>query len=177
MTKMNLFGQGSTGTFAIWAGEDDAPFHNPLDHLSNGRVKFHSSLRYVKVIDERSFNVSFSARTSFNGDFYVASTGTFTQNRVLFAHGQSGQPWCLASARIAGQDVAFTGSLPVQRGTFHPSGTPSAWARWVTIGVDNSNVNVFEYTVVQRDAETGFAGLTMPAITIPIKIWVTDKVR
>jgi hypothetical protein len=149
---------GSTGVVAIYTGSDDAPFSSPLSHLSNGRLKYHSSLDYPKVIDQRVRSVTFPSRTG--------SGGVFTQSHTLFAHGRGGQPWVLASAKIGSNDVALTGSVPVQRAmdvTFE-----SQWARWVTVGADSTNVYAFEYTVKPTN-------YVLPAITIPFTIWVTDE--
>jgi hypothetical protein len=55
---------GSTGVVAIYEGADDLPFSQPLNHLSNGRLKFHSSLSYPKVVSERAVSLALPARTS-----------------------------------------------------------------------------------------------------------------
>jgi hypothetical protein len=177
MAKVTLRGRGSDGKVAIWTGDDDDPFDSPLDHLD--RLKFHSSLDYPKVIDEWSGTVNFPARTEhrsspFSG--YFADNGVVTQSYTLFAHGRGGQPWILGSAEVGGANVAFVGSVPVQQAIddFSPFG-PEPWVRWVSIGADDTNVYAFEYTVVTRNASTEFSGIRMPAISIPIKIWVTDE--
>ena len=151
---VTLRGRGSDGRVAIYTGNDDAPFDNPLGHLS--RLKFHSSLDYPKIVYRRTVNVTFPSRTS------TARVGTWTQSFNLFAHGRPGQPWVLASARIAGVDVAFCGSVPVQHVT--------QWARWVSVGSDGSHVRAFEYTVMPT-----IEIYKLPAITIPITVWVTDE--
>ncbi|WP_072389903.1 hypothetical protein [Hyphomicrobium sp. CS1GBMeth3] len=190
MARVTLRGRGSDGRVAIWTGEDDDPFNDPLDHLS--RVKYHSELGYPKVISEWTGNVNFTARTSWNPGDGGAVNGWRTSDSVrvvthnLFAHGLSGQPWVLGSVNIGGVDVAFTGSVPVQMGvrSSSSSGAPSGdgknpWARWVTLGADGTNVALFEYCVVGRWASGGNAnasGIYMPAITLPVTVWVTDEI-
>lgn len=174
--------RAAAGAFAIYSvptltSTDDAPLTDPYNHLS--RLKIHSAFKYRKVIDERTINVTFSARTSWNSTFsnYVTSVGEYTAEHFLFAHGRPGKPRCLASANAGGKNPAFTGSLPVQQGTLYPGGAPSPWARWVSIGCDGTNVYAFEYNVVSRIPASNYSGIYMPAITVPITVWVTEKVR
>lgn len=191
MSQVTLRGRGSDGRVAIWTGEDDAPFHTPLDHLD--RVKFHSHLDYPKVIQEWSDNVTFSARTTWNPSIptpvnrWSTSENTRVVTHNLFVHGRSGQPWVLGSVKIGGEDVAFTGSVPVQMGIISAAsnGTPSGsgespWARWVTLGADETNVSLFEYSVVGRwqtsNSNNNASGIYMPQITLPITVWVTDEI-
>lgn len=154
---------GTTGVVAIYDGPDDAPFTTPLDHLANGRLKFHSSLGYPKVIAEHTVTLSLPARTSI---------GTYRVSYNLFAHGRPGFPWVLGSFRVGGQDVAAVGSVPVQKA--NGSGGNSAaspWARWISIGADATHVTAFEYCGVAR----GVSAYQFPAISIPLTIWVTDE--
>jgi hypothetical protein len=159
---------GSTGVVAIYTGDDDVPFTAPLSHLSNGRLKFHSSLDYPKVVQERTVTLSLPARVSPDngGREYRASYN-------LFSHGRPGMPWVLASLRLAGRDVAATGSVPVQKVTDTRSGGSAManppWARWVSIGATGSVVTAFEYAISPR------IYLRYPAINIPITVWVTDE--
>lgn len=143
------------GVGAVWDDASDAdPFTTPLSNLS--RVKFHSGLDYIKVIDEQTVTVNFSSYPS----------GTLTQGSyTMFAHGQSGIPLVFASALIGGNDVAFTGSIPVQ---FDASGY---WARWVTIGADATNVYAYEYI----RTPPGGAFFAMSALNLAITVWVTDE--
>ncbi|WBT40167.1 hypothetical protein [Hyphomicrobium sp. DMF-1] len=155
--RVTLLGKGSNGVVSIFTGDDDLPFSDPLSHLD--RIKFHSSLAYPKVIRTETKNQVFDA-------YATSLMGTFTKTYDLFAHGRPGQPWVLASATIGGNKIAFTGSLPVQMG--FSGSTQTQWARWVTIGADATHVRAFEYVVKTNST-------SMPAITIPITVWVTDE--
>lgn len=173
----------STGRCAVWDGSDYAPLNDPLNNLS--RIKFHSDLNYVRVLYDWASTITFSARTywatSPNG--WRASEGVIYRSIPLFAHGRPGQPWVLGSANIGGLNVAFTGSVPVQRGiaSISSDGSPQGgiqvpWARWVTLGADSSSVYLYEYIPVGRDVSTNLSGCYMPAIAIPITVWVTDEI-
>jgi hypothetical protein len=183
-----LFADGVSGTVAIYTGSDDLPFTNPLDHLTNGRLKFHSDLNYPKVIDERTFTVSFPRRTVpitsglFDG-WFGSDLKEFFVSDSLFSHGQPGIPWVLGSAVLDGAGRAFCGSLPVQQGTWDqgPVSGAAPWCRWVTLGSTNSIVTLFEYLVIgswiPEGEFTSFEGvsrLNIPAISVPIRVWVTD---
>lgn len=162
--KHTLRALGSTGVVAIWEGNDDLPFSQPLNHLANGRVKYHSSLAYPKVVREEGRTLSLPAR----------NTGhtTFRASYNIFAHGRPGIPWVLASFRVGGQDVAAVGSVPVQKA--NGSGGNSAespWARWITIGANATHVIAFEYCMVVG----GGTAYHFPAISVPVTIWVTDE--
>lgn len=185
MAKVTLRGRGADGRVAIWTGDDDEPFSDPLDHLD--RVKFHSELGYPKVISEWSDDVTFTARTTWNGSSWTTTQGTRVVTHNLFAHGRSGQPWVLGSINVDGVDVAFTGSVPVQLGvrSTDSSGAPIGptflcpWARWVSLGADDTNVSLFEYCVVGWQASGASANhsqVYMPEITLPVKVWVTDEI-
>jgi hypothetical protein len=165
---VNLLALGDTGVVAIYTGEDDAPFSAPLNHLANGRLKFHSSLKYPKIVQERTVTVTLPARVSpDNGG------REYRQSYNLFAHGRPGIPWVLASLRLAGRNVAAVGSVPVQKvvdtstGDDHMTNTPMA--RLVSIGANGTYVTAFEY------AQSSRIYLRYPAISIPITVWVTDE--
>lgn len=150
---------GSTGVVAIYEGPDDGPFSSPLSHLSNGRLKFHSSLSYPKVIEERTVTLSLPSRSSI---------GTHRVSYNLFSHGRPGIPWVLASLSVGGQNVAAVGCVPVQKAANSAS---SPWARWISIGANGSHVTAFEYTaVVSWQSKYLFS-----AISIPVTVWVTDE--
>lgn len=155
---------GTTGVVAIYDGPDDGPYDAPLSYLASGRVKFHSSLAYPKVIDERAVTLSLPARTTGNA--------TYRASYNLFAHGRGGFPWVLASFRVGGQDVAAVGSVPVQKANgVGGDSAGSPWARWVSIGATATQVTAFEYCAVPR----GTSAYAFPAISIPITVWVTDE--
>jgi len=151
---------GSTGVVAIYDGPDDAPFDTPLSHLANGRLKFHSSLGYPKVIAEHTVTLSLPARMS---------VGTHRASYSLLPHGRPGIPWVLASLRVGGHDVAAVGSVPVQKAANSAS---LPWARWISIGANGSHITAFEYTPLPYNSTANDA---FPAINIPITVWVTDE--
>lgn len=157
MARVTLRGRGSSGVVAIWTGEDDDPYFNPLDNLAAGRVKFHSSLDYPKVIHEQTVTLSLGSRTSI---------GTHRNSFNLFAHGQPGIPWVLASFNLGGVPVAAVGSVPVQQAAVY-----TRWARWISIGADDTYVKAFEYCVVPRAAPN----YEFSSISVPITVWVTDE--
>lgn len=148
---------------AIWTGEGDtAPFDNPLGNL--GRVKFHSDLNYIQVIDERTFNVSCPARQNVKDA---------TQIYPLYQHGRGGIPFVLGKLTVNGNPVAFCGSVPVQIDplTFtHPRG----FARWLTLGADATWVYVYEYVVNYWPNASNYG--EYPAITVPVTVWMTNEI-
>lgn len=148
---------GATGVVAIYEGPDDAPFMDPLNHLSNNRLKFHSSLDYPKIIHEQTVTLSLGSRTSI---------GTHRNSFNLFAHGRPGIPWVLASLNIGGISVAAVGSVPVQQAAVY-----TRWARWISIGANDTYVTAFEYCVVPRAAPN----YEFSSISVPITVWVTDE--
>jgi hypothetical protein len=173
---IRLRARGSDGRVAVYTGTDNLPFEDPLAHLS--RVKFHSSLDYPKVIDERTVNVTFPRRNNPTGSTtgINSSSGVSVATYTLFAHGRPGFPWVIASFNIGGQKVSATGSVPVQQARNISSNAAMNWGRWVTIGADATNVYAYEYTVLQRLATTNASDCLLPAITVPITVWVTDEI-
>lgn len=171
---VTLLASGLVGQVAIFTGDDDLPFENPRGNLS--RVKFHSALDYPKVIEERSFTVTFDRRSRDNGTIWVANSAEVKQSYQLFAHGRPGYPWVLGTVDIGGLKVAMTGSVPIQQGVIHADGTPSPWVRWVSLGADATNVYLYEYTVLDRNASSGYTDTNMPAVTRTFTIWVTDEI-
>jgi hypothetical protein len=159
---MILRALGATGVVAIYEGPDDAPFSSPLSHLTNGRLKFHSSLAYPKVISEQTGTIALPYRGTTGGEF----TATYD----LFAHGRGGQPWVLASLTVGGNQVAAVGSVPVQfaRSSVNTS-IVRPWARWISIGADSTHVRAFEYTVMSTTATE------ITAVNLSYTVWVTDE--
>lgn len=154
---------------AIWDGHTDTdPFDNPLASSTVlNRVKFHSSLSYVSIVDTQAVSLALASRTNFQ---------SATQTHTLFAHGRSGIPLVLGIATVGGAPVALTGSVPVQLGTLSvsTSGSTVGWfGRWITIGADATNVYAYEYVVAQW-INSGNCE-TFPAITIPLTLHVTSE--
>lgn len=157
----------ANGKSAIWNGETDtAPFDNPLGNL--GRVKFHSDLNYIQIIDEKPFNIALPARANFKDT---------NQIYPLYAHGRGGIPFVLGKLDVGGQPVAFCGSVPVQinSSTTADGATkrPQGFARWLSLGADASYVYLYEYIVNYWASNTTYS--SYPAITIPISILMTSE--
>lgn len=167
---------GVSGTVAVHTGNNDDPFFDPLDHLDV--LKFHSDLDYIKVIDEVDVTLSLPARTgAYNSSWgYTCSQATWNVTHTLFSHGRPGQPLIFGAGTIGGVARGFNGSLPVQQGLYR-NNTIAPWVRWVTIGADNTAVRAFEYLVVGTFyRESGnWSLIRFPAISIPIRTWVTDE--
>ncbi len=154
----------ASGKVAVWDGHTDTlPFDSPLTYLN--RVKFHSSIPYVKIVDTKTFSVTIPA--------IGAGVPQRAQSYALGAHGRTGQPFVIGRIVVNGVPVAFTGSVPVHQilsGTF---GTKEPFARWLALGVDSTNVYVHEYAVQQGQSSTGVYD-TRPAQTFSITVYITD---
>lgn len=146
------------GKCAIWTdASDDAPFSDPTSNLA--RVKYHSDLAYVKVIQAQVVNVNLSARSGGPGG--VASY-------TLFAHGLTGYPFVFGKVFVGGEPVAFTGSIPIQR--------PSAndwYARWLALGADATNVYLHEYWIAGGNPGNWE---TYSALSLDVEVYVTDEI-
>lgn len=155
---------GKVGIYDNSAG--DAPLTAPLSHLS--KVKFHSDLDYIQVIDVRTVTLSLPARSNFR-----SATATYN----LFAHGRPGQPFVLGKLNVNGVPVGFTGSVPVHNGltpSMQSAGYPTGYlGRWLALGADTANVIVYEYAVASWVNES--INETYPAMSIPITVHVTDE--
>lgn len=164
--------QAQSGTVAIWTGEqDDLPFSNPLGNL--GRVKFHSSLDYPKIIDVKSFTLNLPAiPTSGSGQGGGGRNGMRVASYTLGAHGRPGIPFVVATIGVGGTVVAFTGSVPVHK-TAGASTTSYPFARFVAFGFDATNLYAYEYSV-----QSGNAGTQQweprPAQSFPVTAYITD---
>ena len=157
----------AAGVVAIWDGEGDtAPFDDPLANLA--RVKFHSALDYVRVVDVKEFTLALPAiPTSGSGQGSGGRNGLRTNLYTLGAHDRAGQPFVVGQITVDGVDIAFVGSVPVHQNT------GGDYARWVALGVDSTNVTVYEYSV-----QFGNAGSQVwesrPAQSLPVTVYITD---
>lgn len=154
----------SDGLVAVWEGEyDAAPFFDPYGNLT--RVKYHSGIPYVKIIDVRTFSVT------------IPEIGANTPQRAasyfIGAHGQPGQPFVIGRIVVNGVPVAFTGSVPVHQVASGIFGTKESFARWLALGVDATSVYVHEYAV-QRGEDSTNKYDTRPAQTFSITVYITD---
>lgn len=152
------------GKVAVWDGHTDTlPFDSPLTYLN--RVKFHSDIPYVKIIDVRTFSVTIPA--------IGAGTPQRAQSYNIGAHGRPGQPFVIGRIVVGGVPVAFTGSVPVHQTLSGTFGTKEQFARFLALGVDATNVYVHEYAVQEGQQSTGVYN-TRPAQTFSITVYITD---
>ena len=139
---------------------DDGPLNTPLSNLS--RIKFHSALSYPKVIRTVKKTLKLP-----KGEKTLQRVASY----AMFTHGRPGQPWVLGKIEVLGEPVAFVGSVPVQQ----VLGTP--YARFIALGADSTTVWVYEYCPMQGVARgNSDFWAKLPAINIPIEIYVTDEI-
>jgi len=162
MSTIN-FRANALGRAGIWTGDDDAPYTAPRSNLA--RVKFHTDLDYIRVIDEVTVTLNLPA---------ISNVLDRVVTHNLFAHGRPGFPYILGKVRAQdGADVAFTGSVPVQFG----NNATSQYARWLALGADATNVSIHEYVMCN-----GISGgspstwETYDALSLSITVYITDEI-
>ena len=157
-----------SGKVAIWDGHTNTdPFDNPLASSSVlNRVKFHSSLDYIRVVATLSATINLPARSNFQ---------SATASHTVGAHGQSGQPFVLGMLPVNGVNVGFTGSIPVQMGQWNAGSTPGIYGRWLTLGADETNVIVYEYAVAQWVNSSSNGYYKYDAISVPVTVYITNE--
>lgn len=149
------------GKVAVWDGHTDLlPFNAPLTYLN--RVKFHSDIPYVRIVDVRTFTVNIPATTTTMADRSVSYT--------LGAHGKAGQPFVIGRIVVGGVPVTFTGSVPVHQGG---GVINDPYARWLALGADATNIYIHEYTVHSGPTTTGVYNVR-PAQSFSIRCYITD---
>jgi hypothetical protein len=150
----------SDGKVAIWEGHTDlAPFNDPLNPANIGRVKFHSDIPYVKIVDVKTFTVTIPALTNLPDR---------AQSYFLGAHGRPGQPVVIGRIVVNGVPVAFTGSVPV-----HQVSGFDSYARFLVLGADASNLYIHEYAV-QNGRQATNVYSSRPEQTFAINCYITD---
>ena len=148
--------RAAAGKLAIWKDASDAlPFTDPLNHID--RLKFHSSLDYVKIIDVKTF--TFTAPE-------VRGVLERVASYTLGAHGRPGIPFFIAKIVVNGVPVAFSGSVPT-----HAS---NGLVRWLAIGADATNIIVHEYSIQSGTAGAPDGMDVRPAQTFTVVCYVTD---
>jgi len=139
---------------------NELPHYSPTAHLS--RLKDHSDLDKVAIIDERTFTLNLPAIT--------------TQDRVwsytLGAHGRPGQPWIIGRITVKSVPIAFTGSVCVHQATADDKWTNDYFGRFLSLGVTNTSIVVHEYAV-QTNSGTG-AVIGRPAQSFSITCYISD---
>jgi len=160
----------AAGTIAIYENTDDDPFDDPLDHLD--RVKFHSDLDYLKIIDVQTYSLTLPAiGTGGSGQGSGGRHGLRTNLYTLGAHGRPGQPFVLGKVDVGGVPVAFVGSVPVAQG--YTGGADDPYARWLALGVDATNITAYEYSV-QRGNAGGDVWEPRPSVTLDLEVYITN---
>lgn len=152
--------QAKNGKVAIWTGaQDDAPFDNPLGNIN--RVKFHSSLDYLQIIDERVFTLNLPP---------ISGTLERVASYQIGAHGRPGAPLFFAHIVVGGVPVAFSGSVPV-----HQSANGDSFARWLAIGASATHFIVHEYSI-QGGIPGAPVGMTnRPAQSFSVRCYIMDE--
>lgn len=161
------------GKVAIYENSDDLPFLNPLAHLA--RVKFHSELDYLQVIDVKTYSLTLPAiGTGGSGQGSGGRSGVRTNLYTLGAHGIAGTPLILGNVTVGGITVAFTGSVPVAKGYAPPnSANNDPYARFLSLGADATNITAHEYSVQGGNAGSG-VWQPRAAVTVPIEVFITN---
>jgi hypothetical protein len=158
------------GKVAIYENSDDLPFLDPLAHL--GRVKFHSELDYLQIVDVKTYELTLPAiGTGGSGQGAGGRAGVRTNLYELGRHGMAGTPFILGNVTVGGITVAFTGSVPCAQG--YTDESHDTFARFLSLGVDEALITAHEYSV-----QTGNAGggvwKARAEVTVPIEVFITD---
>lgn len=150
-------------TLAIFKdARDTLPFYDPYNYLP--RLLYHSDLDYIRIVDERTFNINLPSRQNFKD-----AAATYK----LYQHGRGGFPFVLGSLPVGGKPCVFAGSVPVQLGAGTTNVGPRGFARWLSLGADDTWVYVHEYVVNNWNNNTAYGGYS--AITVPVTVWMTSE--
>lgn len=124
------------------------PLSAPLSNIP--ALAFHSALEYPRVIATYTGSITLPA---------FAVDAIRTNSTAIVAHGQGGFPYIEGRVQIGAAWVPLIGSVVVAQATLN-----TAWARFLTLGVDVTNILLYEYTPIG-----GF-----PAVTLNYEIYLTD---
>lgn len=141
---------------------------DPLSHLD--KVIFHPELRYCGIIDTITGTLNLPATTVNASANEIVSIHEHT----LATHGQSGKPMVLGVIKdhpISGGDVAWCGTIPVQQFDTDPTVNTSSITRWLTLGVNGSNLIAREQRTRPR---TTASALNMSSVSIDYEIHIFD---
>lgn len=149
----------ASGKVAIWDDHtNDAPFTDPLANIA--RVKYHSDLEYIKIVDVKPFTLNLPA---------IANTLDSVVTYTLGPHGRPGVPFIVPIITVDGIPVAFTGSVCV-----HSTGNFD-YGRWLAFGADATNCFVHQYSVQAGNSNGSSSTWTQrPAQTLTINAFITD---
>lgn len=160
-----LFMRQSDGVVCIYTGSSNV-VTNPTADLS--RVFFHNQLNYPTITSVVTGSVSLPSIAADTG--HRTSYATPVQT-TLFAHGVSGVPLIFGNWTGAVEGLpSFTewlpngasasGSVPIQMDDY-------GFARWLNLGVDATNVYVY-------DRRMAYAGAGKAAVTLSYEVFITD---
>lgn len=156
--------RAAAGKVAIWTGGTDlAPFNNPLANM--GRVKFHSDLNYIRVVQTLDRVVVLPAIPSTGSGGSDAGARVATYN--LGPHGQGRTPFIVGVLTVGGVPMAFTGSVLVH------STDGDAFGRFIALGADSTSIYVHEYSVQSGLAQSG-SWAARPQQTFALRLHITD---
>lgn len=147
---MKLKIDGAAGRAAIYTGSDDAPLTNPRSNF--GRLKFHSDLEYVRVVEVHTGTLSLQARAK-NRRTLVTHSGP--------EHDRPGAPLVFGTLVLQGERIAFAGSIPVQA-------TAQA-SRFITFGASATRILFHEQS---NCSDRG----SLPEFSLTYTIFITDQV-
>lgn len=142
---------GQDSKCAVISGGDDV-LADPLSDVT--RVRFHSDFHYPSIVE------------TVTGSLTLPAIGSNTQRYntyQLYAHGQAGHPFVtgrLLNYPSAGVMVGLEGSVPIQ-------GDIYGFARWITLGSDETHVLLHEQAITRHVAGKG-------AITINYQLDISD---
>ncbi len=151
---------GALGKAALYTvptsdSTDDSPLTDPRGNLS--RVRFHTDFKYPRIVDEKQFSVSLSARS--------ANTGG-QATHTLGAHGRPGAPLCFAAYYLNGSWLPLFISSPV---SYWASGIGWRLGRLISLGADDTNLLLHEYYSVL------VLGSGAPSVTIDVRVLITSE--
>lgn len=146
--------RAEAGKVAIYdRASGDGPFTNPLGYMP--RVKFHSDLDYIQIIKTIKSSVVLPQRSAGADGAYITS---FTNGP---AHGVSGMPLVFGYLTMAGGNVAFAGSVPIQN--------VSGGTRFISLGASPTRLIFNEVVNI-------YGGSSVPAIRVYYTVFITDEV-
>jgi len=168
MTEMVKFKVSpSSGSIGLYRDPDgtDAALTDPLNNLE--LTIFHPALRYPGVVQVLSGTLSLAAGPP------SSPAPVRKSDHVLAAHGQAGRPMVMGKLSFGSETVHWAGTVPVQQYYLPPSSFPAwankpgGWARWLTLGADDTNIICVELCNGEASA--------LPAMTVDWEVLIFDR--
>lgn len=157
---VRLRAEGDTGTVAIYTGNDNAPFNNPLNNVS--RLRFHSDLDYPKIVRTLTGTLTIAGLTSPDTRITTHQVGN---------HQQNGQPFCEGWIKVNGTNprVPLIGSVCIRQGHGGANDRRGFGGNWVHLGSNGTKVLIAEYSLaMQGDSKLA------SSVDIDYEIYITD---